>query len=135
MSTPVISIIRDAKAHDVNLRGLKPLTARILKREKKGSCGVNVILARNRLLHSLNLKYRKKDKPTDVLSFSLNEPEFLGEINISIDKARKQALEYGVTLSEEIRRLLVHGLLHLLGHTHYRRNKRLLMEKKEKLYL
>lgn len=73
----------------------------------------------------LNREYRGKDKPTDVLSFSAIEgltprsfEKDLGELVISLDTAKRQAKKYKVTLSEEIARLIIHGLLHLLGHDH-----------------
>ena len=70
------------------------------------------------------MQYRGKNKPTDVLSFSLTEGDeeyygpSLGDVIISLDTARKQAKRYGVSLSCEVLRLLVHGLLHLSGFDH-----------------
>jgi probable rRNA maturation factor len=78
----------------------------------------------DREIHKLNSSYRNKDKPTDVLSFSQLEgelgmpPESLGDVVISLDTSKKQAKEYGVTIPEEILRLLVHGVLHLCGFDH-----------------
>jgi len=73
-------------------------------------------------IRDLNLTYRQKDKPTDVLSFNINEyvGEFyyLGEIVISYQTAQKQADEYGVSLEQELTRLLVHGIVHLMGYDH-----------------
>jgi conserved hypothetical protein TIGR00043 len=70
----------------------------------------------------LNSTYRQKDKPTDVLSFNINENieniYYLGEIVISYDTALKQAIEYGVSLEQELTRLLVHGIVHLMGYNH-----------------
>jgi probable rRNA maturation factor len=70
----------------------------------------------------LNREFRNKDKPTDVLSFPSGEKltgvSFLGELAISIPMACKQAKEFGVTVREELLRLLIHGLLHLLGYDH-----------------
>jgi rRNA maturation RNase YbeY len=71
----------------------------------------------------LNCEYRGKDKPTDVLSFSqvegagLVHPS-LGDIVISLDTTRAQARRFGVTLDAELLRLLIHGILHLLGYDH-----------------
>lgn len=76
-------------------------------------------------IHQLNRDWRHKDKPTDVLSFALLEGELpveivrsLGDVVISADTAITQAREYGVALHQEILRLLVHGILHLLGFDH-----------------
>ena len=77
-------------------------------------------------MKELNRKYRGKDKSTDVLSFSMregedfpnNEKENLGDIVISLDRANKQAKEFEISLEDEIKRLLDHGCLHLLGYQH-----------------
>jgi probable rRNA maturation factor len=78
-------------------------------------------------IRSLNRKYRGKDAATDVLSFSLREgafthihPELLGDIVISVPAAVRQAAAAGQSVNREIDRLLVHGLLHLLGYDHER---------------
>jgi probable rRNA maturation factor len=72
----------------------------------------------------LNLRWRGKSGPTDVLSFPQDTPanmpiDLLGDIVISVDTARAQAKERGHSLATELRVLLVHGLCHLLGHDHY----------------
>lgn len=89
-------------------------------------------------MRSLNRRHRGVDSPTDVLSFPLYSPKelrslmkkpagktssssppvALGDIVINPEQARRQAKEYGVTFQEEMRRLLVHGLLHLVGYDH-----------------
>jgi len=73
----------------------------------------------------LNLSYRKLDRPTDVLSFSLLEGDessyrgnLLGDVVISVETAARQAQEQEVSLDEELARLLIHGVLHLIGHDH-----------------
>jgi len=66
----------------------------------------------------LNLKFRNTDKHTDVLSFPSGEKDFLGDIAISYDSAKRQAEEFGHTLSREISFLTVHAVLHLLGFDH-----------------
>ena len=75
-------------------------------------------------IRELNLEKRKKDRATDVLSFPLYNPDLkipvqnLGQIVISYDTMKKQAKEIGHSLKEEFYRLLVHGILHLLGYDH-----------------
>ena len=76
-------------------------------------------------IHQLNRTWRGKDKPTDVLSFSQIEgvpaphsSPILGDVVISAETAKRQAETAGCSLEEEITRLLVHGILHLLGHDH-----------------
>ena len=78
-------------------------------------------------MRSLNRTWRNIDRTTDVLSFCQREgrfssirPELLGDIVISVPQAYRQAREAGNPLTREIERLLVHGLLHLLGYDHER---------------
>ena len=87
---------------------------------------ISVLFTDDTEMRELNKKYRGKDKSTDVLSFSMREGEDfpktekgnLGDIVISIDYATRQAKEFEVSLDDEIKRLLVHGCLHLLGYEH-----------------
>ena len=79
---------------------------------------VSVVCTDDATLRELNRTYRKKDKSTDVLSFAYNQAALLGDIVISYDTAARQAVLYKVTFEQEIKRLLIHGVLHLLGHDH-----------------
>ncbi|MFC4618030.1 rRNA maturation RNase YbeY [Camelliibacillus cellulosilyticus] len=96
-----------------------------------GAAEVSVSLVNNDEIQALNARYRNKDQPTDVLSFALEEsaedemeilgtdlPRVLGDIIISIPKAREQAETYGHAFERELGFLAVHGLLHLLGYDH-----------------
>jgi probable rRNA maturation factor len=82
---------------------------------------VEILLADDRTLRRLNRKFRGKDKATDVLSFPAPpelEGQLAGDLAISLDTALKQAQEQGHTLRDEVRVLLLHGLLHLYGMDH-----------------
>lgn len=77
------------------------------------------LLTGDETLRRLNREFRAKDEPTDVLSFPSPSPDGgLGDIAISVDRAREQAGECGHELSSELQILLLHGVLHLLGHDH-----------------
>lgn len=71
-------------------------------------------------IRALNKRYRGKDKPTDVLSFCIADEVLLGDVVISIDRACAQAEEAGCGLDEELARLVIHGVLHLVGFDHVR---------------
>ena len=97
--------------------------------EKEGLEGINfnLIIVDNEYIHELNKNYRNIDRETDVITFALEDddtmvlPEnvrVLGDIYISIDKARSQAEEYGHSFLREICFLAVHGFYHLLGYDH-----------------
>jgi probable rRNA maturation factor len=86
-----------------------------------------VTLTTDRRIRTLNRRWLRKDKATDVLSFPGGArppgwpgPNVLGDIVISLDTARRQAKGEGRTLGGELDRYLAHGLLHLLGHDHRR---------------
>ncbi|MFH1826092.1 MAG: rRNA maturation RNase YbeY [bacterium] len=90
---------------------------KILRREKrKGK--INLVLINDREIKKLNATYRNKNKPTDVLAFPMNEEGIIGDIAISTETARRNAAKYRVTYPAEMKRLVVHGVLHLLGYKH-----------------
>jgi probable rRNA maturation factor len=81
---------------------------------------LELLIVDNATMKELNLKHRKIDKTTDVLSFPIKESKtnFIGSIIISADTANSVANEMGHTLEEELKILFVHGLLHTLGFDH-----------------
>lgn len=87
---------------------------------------LSLVLVSDPVMHELNRSWRGKDRPTDVLAFAQREgagaaPDgLLGDVVISVDTARRQAADLGHSLAAEGDRLLVHGLLHLLGYDHER---------------
>ena len=87
---------------------------------------LSLVLVSDRQMQALNRRWRARDRPTDVLSFSQHEGPggapvgVLGDVVISVDTARRQAAERGSTVGREADRLLIHGLLHLLGYDHER---------------
>jgi len=86
---------------------------------------VSVTIVDNEEIHAINLEHRSIDRPTDVLSFPMFDEDFddgeacvLGDIVISLEKAKEQAESYGHSLEREIAFLTVHSVLHLLGYDH-----------------
>jgi probable rRNA maturation factor len=79
---------------------------------------VNILLTGNSEIQRLNLQFRRKDQPTDVLSFPSVEPGEGGDIAISLQTARVQAAQIGHDLLTEVKVLILHGMLHLAGHDH-----------------
>ncbi|MBR4847241.1 MAG: rRNA maturation RNase YbeY [Phascolarctobacterium sp.] len=104
---------------------------------------VDITIVDDEEIHQLNRDYRNVDRPTDVLSFALDEddedePELLegqlhllGDIIISAETATRQAEEFGHGLEREIVYLAVHGLLHLLGYDHMVEEDKVIMRAKE----
>lgn len=111
----------------------------VVKKENLDNCLFNVILVDNKYIHQLNKEYRGIDKETDVISFALEDNideikldfRVLGDIYISVDKARKQAKEFGHSFLRELSFLTIHGLLHLLGYDHMTKEEEEIMFKKQ----
>ena len=93
---------------------------------------IDVTIVNNEEIHKINREYRDVDRPTDVISFAFlddkneilqgeNLPRSLGQIIISYEKAEAQAIEYGHSINREMSFLFVHGLLHLLGYDHMKK--------------
>ena len=98
-----------------------------LDKEKLDNVSFNLIIVDNSYIHELNNTYRGIDRATDVITFALEDEEsiilpteerVLGDIYISIDKAKSQAEEFGHSLLRELSFLAVHGFYHLLGFDH-----------------
>lgn len=96
---------------------------------------VDLIFCTEETIQKLNNDFRKIDKITDVLSFSFDDDDYLGEIYICVKRADEQRKDYGLTLDEEISRLFVHGLFHLQGFDHETEQERSEMEKMEKKFV
>ena len=97
-----------------------PIVARACLRAAGGGSGeVTILFTSDREMRSLNRRFRGLDRSTDVLSFPAQEgPAYLGDLAISLPAARRQARAAGWSVGEEIRFLILHGLLHLLGFDH-----------------
>jgi probable rRNA maturation factor len=95
----------------------EPLIRQIVKKEgRKGR--INLVLVNDPEIRALNRKFRRIDRATDVLSFSMDEDGVLGDIAISTETAARNAKRYRVSLPREMKRLVVHGVLHILGYDH-----------------
>jgi probable rRNA maturation factor len=95
---------------------------------KKGE--LTVVLADDAFLRELNKNYRGKDKPTNVLSFE-GEGEYLGDIVLALETIKREAKEQNKRFKDHTTHLLVHGVLHLLGHDHHRKKDAGAMEELE----
>lgn len=130
-----IRVIIDNKQKAVKIpTGLRMLVRRcctaVLRMEEfVGPAEISVLFVDNEQIHKLNLQYRNKDVPTDVLSFPMGEngvydvnhatgAKILGDIVISMEKAMEQADRYGHSLEREVGYLTAHSMLHLLGYDH-----------------
>ncbi|MEO6835990.1 MAG: rRNA maturation RNase YbeY, partial [Candidatus Tumulicola sp.] len=136
----------DVRKSGVDGRALVATAKRLLAAAGEGSSSLSLTLVADRAIRAINFEHRGKDAATDVLSFpmtTLREPataarigpkpeRMLGDVVISIDTARRQAADYDATLQNELYRLLIHGVAHVLGHDHMEAAERRAMESEER---
>lgn len=133
----------DVRRSGVDARALKSTAKALLAATGTPDASLSLTLVDDVAMRELNRMHRGKDRPTDVLSFPMEEPSahdgesdgpevLLGDVVISIDTARRQADEYDAPLQRELYRLLIHGLLHVLGHDHEEPEERVEMEAEER---
>lgn len=131
----------EVKGSGVDTRRLKTIARTLLREAGEPESALSITLVGDREIQVLNREHRGKDKPTDVLSFPIYEPgersphdgeRLLGDVVISVDTARRQAADYDAPLQNEIYRLLIHGILHVLGHDHEEPAERQAMEAEER---
>jgi probable rRNA maturation factor len=138
MSVEIVS--KDA-SRAVSTRKLKKIALRVLEIVKQNQAELSLALVGNSEIRKLNAKYRKKDYATDVLSFPVEDrlsmgTPLLGDVIISVEKAKQQAREKGHSLDEEMVTLVIHGVVHLLGYDHERSAKdaRMMGRLEKKIY-
>ena len=111
-----------------------------MDKEKLKDTSFNLIIVDNDYIHNLNRDYRGIDRETDVITFALEDEDtliigdderILGDIYISIDRARSQAIDYGHSFLRELSFLAVHGFYHLLGYDHQTKEDEEVMFKKQ----
>lgn len=120
----------------------RAIISRVLKAEGFSGYDLTLVLADSRMLRRLNRRFRGLDRPTDVIAFALMEGSpspvpcrELGDVYISAPRARRQARQYRVTPQEELARLIIHGVLHLLGYDHIRPAQAGRMRRREERHL
>lgn len=126
-----------------NYKILDKVLKRTLKLEKVKNAFFSVVLVDEKKIQEINKNYRNINKVTDVISFAFedndkrvyNSTRILGEIFICIPRMKEQALAYGHSETREIAFLAVHGLLHLLGYDHIKKNDEEEMFAKQELIL
>jgi len=123
----------------VDRRLLRSRASRVLRALGHARSELSVALVDDARMRELNAGYRGRDRPTDVLSFSLVEGEgaehrgrLLGDVVIGIETAARQARRRRRGLDAEVARLLIHGTLHLLGHDHQRDDQARVMRAEER---
>jgi probable rRNA maturation factor len=119
----MIEIINRQKKYPIRTKAFKRLLGELSARYRLADPEVTLVFVGERAIRTLNRKFLKKDRPTDVLSFPLGEKGadgkfYLGDIVIAVPVAFRQSRTKGHSLDRELRLLAIHGFLHLLGYDH-----------------
>ncbi len=114
----------------------KRIAEYVLSKEER-IADIRVVYVDDKAIHELNKKYLHHDYVTDVISFPLGEDDGVieGEIYVCVDQAKRQAEEYTVTHRQELSRLVIHGVLHIIGYDDTAPDERSSMKEKEDTYL
>ena len=135
-----IEVFKNVDEEIKELETVEKVLYSAIEKEKLENVEFNLIIVDNKYIHELNKMYRNIDRETDVITFALededtivipNDKRILGDIYISIDKAKSQAEEYGHSLLRELSFLAVHGFYHLLGYDHQTKEEEQIMFKKQ----
>ena len=109
---------------------------KVIKNEKHSPGTINYIFCNDNYLLNLNLQYLEHNTLTDIITFDYSKEEVVsGDIFISIERVMENATKFNVSFEEELRRVVVHGILHLCGHGDKSEQQKNLMRKMEDKYL
>ena len=128
-------IINQTNEEIKELEEIKKLVEFALKYQKINNSIFNIIIVDEEKIQELNRDYRNKDSVTDVISFALEDDNtfiesnirILGDIYICLKRAKDQAIEYGHSFLRELSFLTIHGILHLLGYDHMKKDEEKIM--------
>ena len=124
--------------HRVNNRALVNLSRKVFKGEETTQAECNIVVLDDKRMIAMNGGYLNHWYVTDVLAFPLHESTeqgIEGEVYVNVDQARRQAREYGVTLKNELARLVIHGVLHIIGYRDSTKIQKARMSRLEDKYL
>ena len=133
-----LSVSSISKCPFLNKKKLKSIVRFVFKYVGAKDANLSIVFTSDRAIKRLNYLYRRKNRPTDVLAFSMREGKhlkrdslILGDVIISVDRAKRQAKNFNTSFKKEIYLYVIHGILHLLGYDDERPSSGKRMRKKE----
>jgi len=129
-------IKEDREPERLNRKGVKAWIEKVVEMEGRENGIINFVFCSDNYLLNVNLQYLKRDYLTDVIAFNYSvKKKISGDILISLDRIRENAAENRVTVLEEMKRVMVHGVLHLIGYDDNNPENKAEMRRMEELYL
>ncbi|MBN1498052.1 MAG: rRNA maturation RNase YbeY [Spirochaetes bacterium] len=130
---------------DVTRQKVKNIAAAVADCLDLQNARITIILTGDAYIRTINSEYRSIDAPTDVISFANRDNPFpdidasqeeIGDVYISAERAERQSHEYRVSLMDEVKRLIIHGILHLVGYDHERsdEDEEIMLQKEDELW-
>jgi probable rRNA maturation factor len=118
-----VQVQRDDRSDGTDPAGIKRFAKSVLRGEGVTEGGMTIVLTDDETIRGLNRRFRDRDRATDVLAFPLHERDeagvYLGDVVVSLERARDQAPRFKNAPEAELARLLCHGLLHMMGYDHH----------------
>ena len=130
-----LQIFNNTSQKFLPLKKIQAIAAKILEDYHIKDSEISIIFLTDTEIQKINTQYLNHNYATDVISFNFEEENLEGEIYISVDTARIQAQEYKVSLTNEVLRLSIHGIMHLLGYEDDSIDKKEKMHNLEEKYL
>lgn len=133
-----LSVVNISKCYFLNEKKLRDIVRFVLKSVGVFDANLSIAFVTDKEIKRLNCLYRRKKRPTDVLSFSMQEGKhlkkdssILGDIAISVDRAKRQAERFNSTFKKEVYLYIIHGILHLVGYSDKKPSSKERIRKKE----
>lgn len=121
---------------DINKEIVKKWVDLTVRNENYDIGDINIIFTDDNTILSINHNYLQREYPTDIISFNLSESDTVcGDVFISVDTVQHNATQYQVSTTDELMRVIIHGILHLMGYRDYTDQEKTFMRKKEDEYL
>lgn len=131
-----VVVSRGLREQRITNRTVLRTVSLVLKKERVSNGNISLVFTDDSSIKKLNTKHLGHRRSTDVITFPIEAPPSLeAEIYVNVQQARRQAREYGVTVGNELTRLIVHGLLHALGYNDKRTNERKKMFELQERYV